>query len=474
MTLHGLRTTALDQEACDRLHAATVTVLERTGVEVQHEEALAMLAKAGARVEGTRVRIPGRLVDEAIAAAPREIELSSRPGAEVEGEPLVLRSDRTYFGTGSDCLYVSGPGARDRRPVTLDDVEEMAVLQEKLPQIDFVMSMAHPSHVPSTYVDAAQFAAMLRGTGKPILMVTPNALNLDVMTEMAAACGGAGSWGIYAMPTPPLVHGRDSVELLMGCARLGVPMAYANAILQGATAPASRAGFVIQGNAETLSGLVIAQLAKAGAPYVYGVAQGSMNLHTSSVLYAAPESYAIQQACADMARFYGLPSFGYGGVSDSPMLDEQWALEAGTTLLANALAGVTLLHDLGYLASGTASSYEAVVLMDEMVSWVKAYLGGVSLDQVDEAVEEIDAVGPAGTHLNRKFTRRHYRDWLTPNLLSQQPYDAWVAAGGTTLLDRVAGKARELRSAERGFVLGGEAATELDCLLGAVRSRVSS
>jgi trimethylamine---corrinoid protein Co-methyltransferase len=470
MTTHGLRTTALDQESCDRLHAATVTVLERTGVEVQHEEALAMLAKAGARVDGTRVRIPGALVDEAIAAAPHEVQLSSRGGADAVGEPLVLRSGQTYFGTGSDCLYISGPGARDRRPVTLDDVEQMAVLQEKLTQIDFVMSMAHPSQVPSTYVDAAQFAAMLRATSKPLLMVTPNALNLDVMMEMATACGGAGSWGIYAMPTPPLVHGRDSVELLIGCARLGVPMAYANAILQGATAPASRAGFVIHGNAETLSGLVIAQLAAAGAPYVYGVAQGSMNLRTSSVLYAAPESYAIQQACADMARFYGLPSFGYGGVSDSPMLDEQWALEAGTTLLANALAGVTLLHDLGYLASGTASSYEAVVLMDQMVSWVKAYLGGVSLEQVDEAVEEIDAVGPAGTHLNRKFTRRHYRDWLTPSLLSQQPYDAWVAAGGTTLLERVADRTRELRSAERDFELGSDAAAELDRLLGVVRS----
>ena len=470
MTIHGLRTTALDQEACDRLHAATVTVLERTGVEVQHEGALVMLAKAGARVDGTRVRIPGRLVDEAIAAAPREVELSSRAFAGAAGEPLVLRSDRTYFGTGSDCLYISGPGARDRRPVTLDDVEEMAVLQEKLTQIDFVMSMAHPSQVPSTYVDAAQFAAMLRGTSKPVLMVTPNALNLDVMMEMAAACGGAGSWGIYAMPTPPLVHGRDSVELLIGCARLGVPMAYANAILQGATAPVSRAGLVIQGNAETLSGLVIAQLAATGAPYVYGVGQGAMNLRTSSVLYAAPESYAVQQACADLARFYGLPSFGYGGVSDSPMLDEQWALEAGTTLLANALAGVTLLHDLGYLASGTASSYEAVVLMDEMVRWVKAYLDGVSLELVDEAVEEIDAVGPAGSHLSRKFTRRHHRDWLTPSLLSQQPYDAWVTAGGTTLLDRVADKTRELRSAERSFVLGGDAAAELDRLLGAARS----
>lgn len=469
MTIHALRTTALDQDACQRLHQATVTVLESTGVEVHHEEALALLAGAGATVEGKRARIPGRLVDEAIATAPGEITLADR-GA---GGALSLRSGQTYYGTGSDCLYVCGPGARDRRPVTLDDVEVMAALQEKLTEIDFVMSMAHPLQVSAAYVDVAQFAAILKGTRKPILMVTPNAANLDIMMEMAAACDGTGSWGIYAMPTPPLVHGRDSVELLMGCARLGVPMAYANAVLQGATAPASRAGFVVQGNVETLSGLVIAQLAAPGAPYVYGVTQGAMNLRTGSVLYVAPESYAVQQACADMARFYGLPSFGYGGVSDSQLLDEQWALESGMTLLANALAGVTLLHDLGYLASGTGSSYEAVVLMNELVRWVKAYLAGVSADEVGDAVAEIVAVGPAGTHLGRKFTRHHYRDWLLTDLMNRQPYDAWEAAGGSTLLERVASTTRELIEGERAFAPDAAAAAELDRLLETARERTS-
>lgn len=467
MTIHRLRTAALDRDDCVRLHDATLTVLEKTGVEVHHEQALTLLTNAGARVEGTRVRMPRALVDQAIASAPGNVSLTAR--GEGAGS-LSLRAGETYYGTGSDCLYLYGPCPRDRRPVTLDDVEQMAILQDQLAEIDFVMSMAHPSQVPASYVDAAQFAAMLRGTRKPLLMVTPHAGNLELMMEMAAACGGSGSWGIYAMPTPPLVHGRDSVELLMGCARLGVPMAYATAILQGATAPASRAGFVIQGNAETLSGLVIAQLTAPGAPYIYGVSQGAMNLRTSSVLYAAPESYAVQQACADLAGFYGLPSFGYGGVSDAQILDEQWALEAGITLLANSFAGVTLLHDLGYLASGTGSSCEAVVLMNETVRWVKAYLAGLSVNEVDEAIEEIEAVGPAGTHLGRRYTRRHYRDWLVSDLLNQKPYDAWEAAGGSTLLDRVAQKTRELLSGESAYRLGDDVSAELDRLVDTARS----
>lgn len=484
MTSHRVRTVTCDEEACRELHAATAEILEKTGVEVRHERALGLLAKAGARLDGTRVRIPATIVDEALDAAPETVALTSRAtagtradaqtddrdhvsaGAVAGDSPaLWLRAGETFYGTGSDCLYILGPGTRDRRPVGLEDVEEMAALQERLPEIDFVMSMAHPRELDPSVLDAAQFAAMLRGTAKPLLMVPQDAAALAVMHEMAAVCGAADSWGVYAMPTPPLIHGFESTDRLIRCAELGVPMAYATALLPGATAPASRAGFIVVGNAEILSGLVIAQLAAPGAPYIYGVTQGSMNLRTSHVLYNAPESYAIQQACVDLAGFYGLPSFGYGGVSDSQVLDEQWALEAGMSLLANAMSGVTLLHDLGYAGSGTASSYEAVVLMDEMVRWVKAYLTGISIDTESLAVDEIAAVGPGGTHLSRKFTRRHYRDWLTPDLLSQQSYDSWGSAGGSSLLERVAVRTAEIRQAPRLHSLDDAQSNELERLV---------
>jgi trimethylamine--corrinoid protein Co-methyltransferase len=282
---------------------------------------------------------------------------------------------------------------------------------------------------------------------------------------MAAVCGAVDSWALYAMPTPPLVHGEHSAARLVRCAELGVPMVYASALLQGATAPASRAGCLVQANAEMLSGLVISELAKPGAPFVYGVAQGSMNARTAHVVYSGPEAMAAQQASADLARFYGLPTFGYGGCSDSLMLDDQWAFEAGMTLLTAAQAGVTLLHDIGYVASGTASSYESMVVMDELVSWVKAYLDGVIIDAEALAVDEIAAVGPGGTHLARKYTRRHVRDYLMPELLSQDQYDAWSAAGGSTLLDRTAQKTKELRDGERAYRLEPSVLRQLDGLV---------
>src|SRR5665647_2412461 len=181
MTQYRLRTTALDEAGCAEVHAATIDVLEKTGVEVQHERALALLEKAGAQVDGMRVRIPAGLVDEALQAAPRSVPLTSRSGA----GGLTLEAGPVYYGTGSDCLYLLGPGAKDRRPVSLADVEGLAALQEKLPNIDFVMSMAHPHELPAVFAPVAQFAAMLRGTGKPLIMVP----------ELAAECSPCSSGG---------------------------------------------------------------------------------------------------------------------------------------------------------------------------------------------------------------------------------------------------------------------------------------
>ena len=236
MTQYRLRTTALDEAGCAAVHAATLEILEKTGVEVQHDGALALLEKAGAGVQGTRARIPAALVDDALAAAPRSITLAAR-GATGD---LELKAGPVYYGTGSDCLVCLGPQTRDRRPVSLDDVEQLAAVQEHLPNIEFVMSMAHPHELAAAFAPVAQFAAMLRGTSKPLIMVPEVAADVDLFQEMAAVCGAAGSWALYAMPTPPLVHGEHSAARLIRCAELGVPMVYASATLQGATGPASR------------------------------------------------------------------------------------------------------------------------------------------------------------------------------------------------------------------------------------------
>jgi trimethylamine--corrinoid protein Co-methyltransferase len=193
-----------------------------------------------------------------------------------------------------------------------------------------------------------------------------------------------------------------------------------------------------------------------------------MEPRTGHIVYCGAEEMAVQQASADLAAHYGLPSFGTGGCSDSLLLDEQWAFEAGMTLLTAASSGVTLLHDLGYVASGTASSYESIVVADELAGWVKAYLAGVTIDEESLAAVEIAAAGPGGTHLGRKYSRR-VRDFFRPRLISQDSLESWEAAGAASFLDRAAERTRELRAAERAYTPADDALCELERLVGQAR-----
>ena len=273
------------------------------------------------------------------------------------------------------------------------------------------------------------------------------------MKDMAAMCGEARSFGCYAMPNPPLIHSEEALDKVPACAELDIPLVYAPAPAAGTTAPASMTATIVIGNAETLSGLVVHQLTRSGAPFVYGVGCGAFDMRTAVDVYGAPEHFLGNAAATDLARFYGLPSFAYAAVADAKTFDEQWAAEAGMTAVLGALSRATLLHDVGYLESGLQSSYDTIVLGDELVGYARALLVDVGVDDESLALNEIDAVGPGGSHLGRGYTRRHHRETWAPRLFDRATHDRWAAAGATTLKERVAARTQELRDEPRAFAL---------------------
>ena len=448
-------------EECERVHRATLTVLAECGVEVLYEPALARFAEAGAHLEGTRVRVPEAMVAAALESAPRSWPVQSRGRDEV----LDLTDGQTYFGTGSDCLYVTDPDTGLRRRAVAPDVENLAALCEDLDNVDFVMSMGFPENVPPEAEVLSQQVAMLKGTRKPLLLVPRDGHMLEVMQEMAEVCGGRDSLIVYGMPSPPLMHDEFALSKIDACARLSIPLVYAPAPTAGTTAPASVAAVVVTGNAEVLSGLVLHQLINPGAPFVYGAGCDTLDMHTMINPYVSPEWSMGCQAGIDLARHYGLPSFSYAAYSDSKILDEQWAAEAAMTAVMGALSRGTLLHDLGYLESGMQTSFESIVLGDELAGFGKALLREFSVDEEALALDEIISVGPGGSHLARDYTRRHYRDFWVPALLDKAPHDRWRSNGATSLKQRVQSRVAELRSKPRTFVLDADVAAALQALV---------
>jgi len=477
--MKGARLVVWDDEACWQVHEATLALLEETGVAVPWEPAQRLLAEAGARVEDARARIPARLVDEALASAPRRFTLPTRgpagdvgatrtSGAGAGGAPgIELADGNSFFGTGPDCEFVRDPETGVRRPATVADVKGMAALCERLPGIDFVMSMGRPSDAPAGADDLARFAAMLSGTRKPLIATVRDAASLPRLRELAALCGGAGSFAAYLLSAPPLGHEPEALRQVVVCAREGIPLVYAPAGVSGESAPASVSANVLQGNAEVLSALVVHQLTAPGAPFVLGVGTGTQDMRTELEVFGAPEHFLGNAAACDLCHFYGLPSFAYAAVSDSKVLDEQWAAEAAISAVLGALSRATLLHDVGYLESGLQSSFETIVLGHELVSYARALMHEVGTDSRALAVNELAAVGPGGSFAGLPHTREHGGEFWSPALFERERFDSWQAEGATTLKERVRTRSEALRHEPPLFALDDGVRRAVDAVVAA-------
>ncbi|HSW42450.1 MAG TPA: trimethylamine methyltransferase family protein [Patescibacteria group bacterium] len=439
----------LGPATAERLEEASLAILERTGVEIPVPEALDLLRHAGAAVDGSRVRIPERLVRWALETAPRRITLHDRAGTPA----LDLSGRNHFFGTGSDCLNVLDHRSGERRRATRADLREGLTLADALPNIDFVMSMFLPADVDQTLADRHQAAELLARTRKPIVLVTYDLPGLLDGLEMAEIVAGGRAphaerpqLGVYINVTRGLLFNEDSVRKLLVCAERGVPALWIPVTSGGTTGPITLAGTIAINTAGILAGVVIAELAREGAPVVVPAFGGdSLDLRTMIDPYAGPEPKGV---AASLAHRWGLPMFSLGGGSDAKTVDEQSAAEAGLTMLADALAGGHLIHDCGYLESGLTGSLVQLAICDELAGWVNALVRPVDVSDEALALDLVDAHGVDGSYLETDHTFTHYRERWYPTLIDRRGYEAWRAGGATTMAQRAADRVEELLASD--------------------------
>ena len=200
------------------------------------------------------------------------------------------------------------------------------------------------------------------------------------------------------------------------------------------------AGGLALGNAEVLSSLVMHQLKHPGAPFVYGSGLHHMDMKTTISVYGAPEFQLARVAVAEIGRFYGLPTWGYAGHSDSSIMDEQAAADAGISVLVALLAGNNLVHDVGYLEAGLTTSPEMIVFTAEMISMMRGFMEGMAIDAESLALDVIHRVGPGGDFLTDPHTLDHFRELWQPSLFDRRRLEEWLAGGGRSLGERLRDK----------------------------------
>jgi trimethylamine--corrinoid protein Co-methyltransferase len=434
------RLQVLSDEQIEQIHLATLEVLERIGIEITHPQALALLDGAGARIDGNRVRIPGWVVEDAILKAPSRVVLGQRDGQ----RSVFLEGSRTWFGPTVDCVDYLDPFTDKRRPFTSTDGRVTAAIAAALPNFSWVMTLGMAADVPADISDRVIAKQVLSHCEKPLVFCSKDLNSVQDVYEMAVTIAGSEERFRQAPtvipltdPISPLTQYDPTVDKLLFCADKGIPVVHLSAPQAGSTAPATFAGTVVQGSAESLSGLVLAQLARPGTPFVYGAFTTIMDMSTTIFSYGASETNLMVAASAQMAQYYRLPFMGTGGCSDAKFPDPQAAAEAAMSCLSSTLSGANLIHEPGQLDHGSLASPAFMVLVNEIIQMVNQYMRGIPLTEQTLALEIMEKVGPSNHFLREDHTFEHFRDVWYSQLFDRTINDQWLEQGAVQFAGRL-------------------------------------
>jgi trimethylamine--corrinoid protein Co-methyltransferase len=429
----------LGQQECEKIHLASLEILDRIGVDVHDEKARELLVKGGARADGLRVRLPEYMVTRALSTAPKRITLYDRNGK------VSLRAGgyNTYYGGGSDCLNILDHRTGQRRKAVLNDVKEAAILMDALPEIDFVMSAFLPEDVDPRIYDRYQMEVMLNHTSKPIVFVTPDFEGCEAAVEMCEiVAGGAEAFQrkpfatCYINVTSGMVANAEALQKCMYLAEKGLPQLYIPLNAGGVNSPATTAGCMASMNAGILLGIVLSQLVREGAAVaVPGWNGGPYNLQTMVGNYVLADEQGVPTS---MGKYYDLPVFGLGGSTDSKLLDQQCGFEATISLATALLHGANIVHDVGFMDAGLQGSLQLIAICNDHLGFLRAATRGVEVNEETLALDVIEELGPTGSYIGHDHTMRHFKEPYYSKLADKNPYSVWQKRGATTMEQRAA------------------------------------
>jgi len=441
---HGSTTSSacyarMGDEEREKIHRATIEVLERIGVDVHDDKSRVLLVKGGAKADGIRVRIPEYLVDKALAVTPKQMTLYDR-----NRQPAIRAwGYNTYYGGGSDCLNILDHRTGHRRRPVLQDVVDAATVEDALPELTFVMSMFLPEDVDQRIYDRYQMEVMLNHTTKPIVFVSPDLEGCIAAVEMCeVVAGGAEAFQrrpfatCYINVTSGLIANAEALQKCTYLAEKGLPMVYVPLNAGGVNSPVTTAGCMATMNAGILLGIVVAQLVREGTPVaVPGWNGGPYNLKTMVGNYVLADEQGVP---TEMGKYYGLPVFGLGGSTDSKVLDQQAGMEVTLSLMTALLHGANIVHDVGFMDSGLQGSLQLQVIANDTLGFLRAATRGVLVDDETLALDVVEELGPTGNYLDHKHTLRHFKEPFYSGLADKGTFSQWTERGATTMEQRAA------------------------------------
>jgi len=463
----------LTPEDVQRIHTATLEVIESTGVRFPSPKALDIWEAHGATVdrETTLVKVPGRVIEDALKHAPPTYTLVARDPA----LNLPLDGNHVYVGTDGCGVEVIDIHSSERRRSCLQDVADIARVADYLEEVAFHWVPVSAQDRPAESRSLHELLAIWNNSTKHVQTESIYSEREALASvEMAAAIAGGREalrqrpvLSIMQCTTSPLGQDGGSLEAALVAAEAGLPVGFMTMASCVSTGPATMAGNLVVGNAEVISALALIQLAHPGAPVFYAAAQTVMDLRTAAYTGGGPEDFLFGAATNVLADFYDVPlsmgSFATGAKEPNWQagIDNSLSTFMASVVMSDMLLGVGLLH------GSRIWSYEQLLMDCEIFSIVCKMMEGIDVSDETLALDAIDAVGPGGHFLAQKHTKSHMRELWLPTLMDRRSYHEWEQKQDGPR-DWARQKARKILSTHQPDPLDPDLATELEHIVATV------
>jgi len=453
----------LEDEELDQIHATVVRILGETGIAVRHEGALQRVQEYGARVDRDQQRVwfSEDVISKALSKAPQTFTLA---GADPSHDVHLGSNGWPYARPAVGGDYVVDPGATRHRRATLQDVEQWITLVRRLPSVH-INGSPYPSDVPAEIRDLLVVERAFELSPKPVIISHYSVASLrwamQLMTTLPERDAGCRLLPLISCNSP-LTYTRQQVEVLLTAAENGVPIAINTAPLAGATAPYTLAGFVAQAAAELLTGVILAQSARPGAPMIWSPLPFVFDMRATAASGGYAEVSLMLAALVQLGQFYQLPTQSISLVTDAVIPDAQAGLEKVQASYLALLAHPDLVGGMGCLSGYEAASMEQLVLDSDILGGLFHAMEGLCIDDETLAWDVIDQVGPGGNYLGERHTLRHLRrEYYFSQTANRLAPEAWAEAGAHDVRARASEQVRKLLAEPAGPVVPEDVIREL-------------
>jgi len=440
----------LSKEFIKKIIDEAFEVLEKQGVFVENQEALKLLKQAGMRVDPTakRVQITSQLIEDSLSSAPSIIKFYDRKGE----KEFIVGEDYVHFNPGSAAIAILDHKTSELRKAKSEDLVKFYRLTDCLEHIHFQSTGIVSSDVPDFISDSYRLFLGLQFSTKPVVTGTFRVEGFKPMHDMLVAIRGSDRnlakkpLAIFdACPSPPLKWSNLTTQSLIDCARTGIPSELISMGMTGATSPVTIAGTLVQHVSENLSGLVICQLTKRGAPVIFGGSPSSFDMRKGTTPMGAVETMIIDSAYTQIGKHLNLPTHAYMGLSDSKIIDSQAGFESGIGAVLAALSGVNVVSGPGMMNFESCQSLEKLVVDNEICGMAYRLIEGIS--QRDEPIAKnlFEGFAAASQFLSMPHTKKWYRiEHTFPRIIDRDTYDSWVSLGKKSVVDRASEEVERL------------------------------